>query len=171
MEDLHDIWSHRWITKKAQSVKSRIHGLGVVAVENISKGEDIAVLGGVIVPRSEIGRYWKNMGHIGIQIDDDFFIVPTSREELEKTGVFNHSCEPNCGMASSLRLSAIKDIQKGEEIVFDYAFTESFMEEFECKCGSKNCRKIVRATDWKISELQSKYGDYFSPYLKNKIIK
>ena len=134
-----------------------IHGLGVIALENITKGEVVGVLGGVIVPKKEINNYWKIMGHVGIQIDDEFFIVPTTREELEKTGIFNHSCNPNCGFSNQITLIAIKDIKKGEELVFDYAFCESFMEELRCNCGSPNCRKIIKSTDWKILELQKKF--------------
>ena len=168
MEDLHDMWPHRWMTKKVKATSSKIHGLGVMATEDISKGEDVAVLGGIIVPLSEIKKYDSIMGDVGIQIDDNFFIVPTTREELEKTGVFNHSCEPNCGMASAIKFIAIKDIKKGEELVFDYAFTESFKQEFECACGSESCRKTIHPTDWKLPELQKKHSEYFSHYLQKK---
>lgn len=168
-QDLHLVWSHRWITTKAKAINSRIHGLGTIAVEPIKKGETIAVLGGIVIHKSGMHRYWKLMGEVGIQVDDDFFICPSSREELEKTGVFNHSCEPNCGFAGTLRLVAIRDIKKGEELVFDYAFSESFVEPFECKCGSPNCRKIIKSDDWKNPALQKKFAEYFSPYLKQKI--
>ncbi len=173
MTDLHNIWKHRWITPKAKSTKSKLHGIGVVAVENISKDETVGVLGGIILTKSEIKNYWRKMkmGHVGIQFSDDFFICPTTRKELEETGIFNHSCEPNCGFKNSIELVAIRDIKAGEELVFDYAFCESLMESFECSCGSKNCRKIIKPTDWKIPEIKKKYGNYFSPYLKTKILK
>ena len=166
MEDLHKQWSHRWSNPKTRSGDSAIQGLGVVATEPIAKGEMIGVLGGIIVPSSEIKAYWKKMGHVGIQIDEDFFIVPTSRNELKEKGVFNHSCEPNCGFSSSISLIAIKNIKKGEELVFDYAFNETLAEPFECNCKSANCRKIIKPTDWQNKGLQERYGQYFSPYLK-----
>jgi len=87
-------------------------------------------------------EYWKVLGHIGIQISDDFFIVPSTREEVDKGGIFNHSCNPNCGFTNTFTLIAIKDIQPGEELCFDYAFNENVIEPFECNCGSKNCREI-----------------------------
>ncbi|MEK6896996.1 MAG: SET domain-containing protein-lysine N-methyltransferase [Nanoarchaeota archaeon] len=169
MGDLHNQWKHRWITPKAKSSKSKIEGLGVIAIENISKGEIVGILGGIIIPISDISDYWKKMGHVGIQIDDSFWIAPTSRKELEETGVFNHSCEPNCGFSNQITLIAIKDINKGEELTFDYAFSESKMDEFKCNCGSENCRKIIKQTDWKNLVIQKRYLKYFSPYLKNKI--
>jgi len=170
MDDLHNMWSHRWINPKAKSINSTIEGLGVVAVKKISRGEIIAVLGGIIVPKKDIDKYHKIVGEVGIQINDNFFITPTTRDELKKTGVFNHSCNPNCGFSDSITFVAIKDINPGEEIVFDYAFCESYTQNFKCKCKSKECRGRVGPNDWKIKELQEKYFKFFSPYIKDKII-
>ncbi len=169
MEDLHNNLRHRWITPKAKSFRSKIHGLGVIAMDDIRKGENVGVLGGVIIKKEDMPDYWKIMGHVGIQIDDEFFIVPTTRTELEETGVFNHSCDPNCGFSNSITFVAIRNILKGEELTFDYAFCESLINNFNCKCGSENCRKIIKPTDWKNKKLQKNYGTYFSPYLKNKL--
>ena len=169
MDDLHQRWSHRWLSPKAEARQSSIHGLGVFAKELIKKGENVGVLGGVIVPTSEIREYWKTVSHVGIQIDDDFFIVPTTREELEEKGVFNHSCDPNIGFSNSITLGAIKDINPDEELVFDYAFNETYHDSMECKCGASNCRKVIRPDDWKIPAIQEKYSQYYSPYLKAKI--
>lgn len=166
--DLHERWPHRWLTPKAEARNSPIHGLGVFAVENILKGENVGVLGGAVVPTEEIREYWKEMGHVGIQIDDNFFIVPTTREELEQKGVFNHSCEPNLGFSNSTTLIAIRDIKRGEELVFDYAFNETYYDSMECKCGSDNCRKIIKPMDWQIPEIKEKYGEYYSPYLRDR---
>ena len=136
MHDLHNIWPHRWINPKVKSVNSNIEGLGTVALKKIPKGETIAVLGGMIVPKKDIAKYHKIMGDVGIQINDDFFIVPATREELKRTGVFNHSCSPNCGFSDSITLIAIKDINPGEEMVFDYAFSETSTQNFKCNCKS-----------------------------------
>jgi len=168
MEDLHKRWPHRWITPKGEAFKSKIHDIGVKAIENIKKGENIAVFGGIVVPVKEIKEYWEKIGHIGIQISEDFFIVPSTREEVERGGVFNHSCGPNCGFSNTFTLIAIKDIKIGEELVFDYAFNENVVEPFECNCKSENCRKIIKPTDWKIKEIQDKYREYFTPYVKSK---
>lgn len=169
MKDLHEIWPHRWVTEKAKAENSKIHGLGVVSMKKISKGEDVALLGGIIIPKSEIREYWEKIGHVGIQIDDNFFICPTTRTELNKKGVFNHSCDPNLGFDGSIKFIAIKDIPSREELVFDYGFNETFFDEFKCNCGAKNCRKTIKPTDWKNKDLQKKYGKYFSPYLIKKI--
>jgi SET domain-containing protein len=170
--DLHKRWEHRWLTTKAKSFSSPQHGLGIIATEDINIGEDILVYGGIIISKSEIEEYWKIMGHVGTQIDDNFFIVPTSREELEARGTINHSCEPSIGFKNQIQLHAIKDIKSGEELFLDYAFCESlYPNTFECNCGSQVCRKVITKDDWKIKELQEKYVNSFSPYLRDKFRK
>jgi SET domain-containing protein len=164
-------WGTRWLTLKAKVINSKIHGLGVQATKPIKKGEVVGVLGGLIVPKKEVKKYWNSQGHVGIQISDGFFIVPPNRAELKKYGVYNHSCNPNIGFGNeSIILYAIKNIREGEELVFDYAFCELVKPPFKCKCGFKGCRKVIRSTDWKIKKLQNKYYRYFAPFIKAKII-
>lgn len=148
-----------------------MHRLGVIATNPIKKGEVVLVYGGIVIPTNEIKLYWAKMTHVGIQISDDFFICPTTRSELETTGVINHSCEPNTGFSSPIHLVAIKDIEVGQEITFDYAFTETIFEPFACECKSSNCRRNITPSDWEIKSIQEKYGEYFSPYLKERIMK
>jgi len=163
---------HRWLTPKAESFDSPSHGLGIRAKKDIAKGEDVLVYGGVIIHKSQIEEYWKVMGHVGTQIDDSFFIVPTSREELKSRGVINHSCEPNVGFKNQIQLHAIRDIKAGEEIYVDYAFCESlYPNGFSCSCGTNQCRKEITKDDWKLESIRKKYFAYFSPYLKAKIKK
>lgn len=169
MKDLHSRWTHRWVNPKVGAFHSPIHGVGLAAIAPIKKDEPVMALGGIAVPRSEILEYRKLMGHIGTQVHDDFFLVPTNRKEIEKTGAPNHSCNPNIGMQGSTVYAAIRNIRKGEELFLDYAFMESFFKPFKCKCGSKDCRAVRTPNDWKKKDLQRKYGRYFSPYLKNKI--
>lgn len=169
MEDLHKRWPHRWLTKKTKSFQSPIDGLGVVATDDVQEGETILVYGGIIVPLSEIEKYRSKMGHVGIQIADNFFICPTTKEELGQTGIINHSCEPNLGFKSPVELITIKDIKSGEELTLDYAFCESVFEAFECNCRTTSCRQVIKPADWQSNAIQKKYGEYFSPYLKSKI--
>jgi len=165
MEDLHKIWPHRWITPKAKSQKSSIHDIGMFATEPIIKDEVVAIYGGIIVPKSDIFKYREKIGGIrGIQIDENFFICPTE----PGGGLFNHSCSPNLGYASTIIIVAMRDILEGEELVFDYGMSESNFEPFTDNCGSQNCRKTVKPDDWKNKDLQKKYGEYFAPYLKTR---
>ena len=59
-------------------------------------------------------------------------------------GYVNHSCDPNCGLKDSTKLIAIKNIDVGEELFYDYSTT--MLERhwtMQCDCKSPNCRKIV----------------------------
>jgi SET domain-containing protein len=169
MIDLHNQWPHRWLSPKAIANNSPIQGIGIFAIEKISKGEQISVLGGVIVHINDIDAYRQIMGHIGLQIDDQFFMVPTTRDELPIKGTVNHSCSPNAGLSSSVVFIAIRDIEPGEECTFDYATSETYFPSFGCHCVSANCRKTITQDDWKIPELQQKLGQYYSPYLRAKL--
>lgn len=168
IDDLHSVWHHRWLNSKVKSFTSEIHGLGAKAIDCIKKGETVAVLGGVIIHKNDMPKYWQKMGQVGIQIDDNFFICPTSRKELEETAVFNHSCNPNCGFNGILCLVAIRDIQAGEELTFEYAMCETLIEPFDCGCCASTCRKKVCPEDWKGKELQTRFERYFSPYVRAK---
>jgi len=86
--------------------------------------------------------------------------------------MFNHSCNPNSGLSGQITLIAIREIERDEEVCFDYAMSDSSdYDEFECHCGQPNCRKKITGRDWKLPELQGRYRDYFSPYLQRRIIK
>lgn len=68
---------------------------------------------------------------------------------------WNHSCNANTWWTADDELSAKRNIQKDEEITYDYATTDidpkinGIGEEFpwECKCGAKNCRKVLHWND------------------------
>ncbi len=52
-----------------------------------------------------------------------------------------HSCAPNCRVSFQHRsLIALRDIEAGEPITFDYRTTEkSLSHPFQCRCGSASC--------------------------------
>jgi Proteins containing SET domain len=61
----------------------------------------------------------------------------------------NHSCDPNCETVEEddrVFIDAIRDIQPGEELLYDYhmeldePITESAKKKFACHCGASNCR-------------------------------
>jgi hypothetical protein len=65
---------------------------------------------------------------------------------------------------------AMRDIAIGEELCFDYAMSDGGdYDEFECLCGSLECRGVVTGRDWQLPELQLRYAGWFSPYLAQKI--
>jgi len=169
MRDLHNTWPHRWLNPKAGPGISEIAGRGVFAQGPILVGETVAVLGGLVVPLEDIADYRRRMTQVGIQVDDGFFIVPAGQDELDIFGVFNHSCDPNLGFATSISLIALRDIPAGVELTFDYAFSESYLASFACHCGSEACRGRVTASDWLNEKIQLRHSEHFSPYLRRRI--
>jgi hypothetical protein len=59
----------------------------------------------------------------------------------------NHSCSPNVLPTGWNFEVAIRDIEAGEEITNDYA-TLNLERRFRCCCGSPECRRIVRPSDF-----------------------
>ena len=80
----------------------------------------------------------------------------------------NHSCDPNVGFRGQVVYVALRDIRAGEELCHDYAMERSDDYALDCHCGSPLCRGKVSGEDWKLPELQQRYGDYFSIYIRNK---
>jgi len=82
----------------------------------------------------------------------------------------NHCCNPNAGLSGQIALVAMRDIQPGEEICFDYAMSDTRpYDEFACDCGAPNCRRHVTGSDWQLPELQKRYAGYFAPHVQRKI--
>jgi len=78
---------------------------------------------------------------------------------------FNHSCDPTCGFAAldSALVVAIRDIEVGEELTYDYQFMDtepSFYDGINCKCGTKKCRGVLRFDQYRNVDWQKKYYKY-----------
>lgn len=135
--------------------KSSIHGRGVFARKPIRENETVIEYKGEIINEAEIDKRY-----------------PESREEPNHTFVFgveydynidggvdgnaarwiNHSCDPNCDTYEEDRriyIRAIRDIQPGEELSYDYAIeageplTAKLKSCWPCWCGSRRCRGTV----------------------------
>jgi uncharacterized protein len=116
-----------------------VHGRGVFATELIPAGRKIMDFTGPFL------RYAQTTPQTyALQIAPDLYIGASGGPD----DCVNHSCEPNAGMiidGTNVQLIAIRDIQAGEEIFFDYSTTMD-EDDFEmaCHCGSPHCRKTIR---------------------------
>ena len=114
-------------------------GLGVFARRSIEPGEPILAVDGPLINFAETTRRGPREC-MAIQIGPDIYI------DTQPPAVWvNHSCQPNAGIIGDRRLTALGEIQAGEEIFYDYSTT---MEEasftMECHCGNPRCRGVVR---------------------------
>lgn len=156
------------LSRKVEIRNNGLNGKGIFAKEFIKKGEMVFIKGGHLLTRDEI--FSTGVINSYFPISDEYFLGAMSKKEEDNIKLFeNHSCNPNCGLRGEITFIAMRDINKDEELTTDYAFIDNEDYQFECTCGSKNCRKVVTGYDWKIKELQDKYYDYFAQYLKEKI--
>jgi len=81
----------------------------------------------------------------------------------------NHSCEPNIGVQGQIVFVALRNIEPGEELTHDWATTDDDTYEMACRCGAPSCRGVVTGQDWRRPELQARYGEFMSWYLRDKI--
>jgi uncharacterized protein len=156
-----------YITPKARKgTPSAIEGRGLVAVAAIAAGEVVAIKGGHIVTTAVLRSLPERLQNSEIQIADGFHLAAVEEAEYEPVMLFlNHSCEPNVGFAGNTVLVAMRDISPGEELTTDYALFDDHDEVMECRCRTPSCRGTISGRDWQRSDLQRKYGTYFSCYL------
>jgi hypothetical protein len=166
--------TNSWLHPDLEKRNSAMHGGGIFARADITKGERLAIFGGKIMLIDEMYELPVEMQAYTMQIEERLVIGPASSVP-EDTDFFNHSCDPNSGFKGQVFLVAMRDIVAGEEITFDYAMTVSasvgsdMVFCMECSCGCPGCRKTIKEDDWKLSELQERYKGYFSQYIQEKI--
>ncbi|NVB36467.1 SET domain-containing protein-lysine N-methyltransferase [Pseudenhygromyxa sp. WMMC2535] len=142
-------------------------GHGVFALRRIEVGERLAAFGGAVMTSAELAAHGPDRRRLSLQIDEDLYLVSTVESPADW---FNHGCEPNAGLRGQLSLVALRSIEPGEEVVYDYAMTDgSAYDEFACACGAARCRGRVSGEDWRLPELWERYGSHFSPYLLARI--
>ena len=138
-------------------IKETKLGVGVFADKNFEIGEEIFEFIGPIIesnadiiPNSYVDKHC-------IQVSEHCYIGPAGGPD----DFLNHSCEPNAGIkirSNKLVLIAVKYINKGEEITFDYS-TSMAEDRFEmdCGCESQSCRGRIKDFKHLPKETQDKY--------------
>jgi len=165
-----------------RTTESEGKGLGYFASEDIKEGELIAdwtkdgtkydhPLAEILSwPQNRRRKFFKK----SYQVDDEIYNGFHSDTEIsEKDKLFwclNHSCDGNVWYVKKDYIVARRDIQKGEELGYDYCTTQANpVMNMKCLCAAKNCRGFIKGDDWKNKELQERYEGHFLPYIANKI--
>lgn len=145
-------------------------GNGVYAVQPVKTGELLVVWSGTIYDYDSLMELPEQNRSRCVQVEENCFLVPAVQDD--PADFVNHCCDPNAGVVGQIAVLALRDIEPGEEVCFDYAMTDaSPYDEFDCGCGAPNCRKHITGNDWMKPELQAKYTGHFSPYIQRKIDK
>ena len=143
-------------------------GYTLYALEPIARDEILLVWGGVILTTAQLYAVPEFARDRAIQVDEDHHLCSGMLDDLADCA--NHSCNPNAGLRGQITLVAMRDIEAGEEVCFDYAMSDSHPDfRFTCACGQPNCRGVVTGEDWRLPELQARYRGYFMPYLQRRI--
>lgn len=124
----------------------------------------------VLVSEKHVRKNWNAQQQVwfaqyAYPLTDGVFVSWSPEPEHWKP--INHSCDPNAWV-EGLDLVARRKIKAGEEITIDYAtFYNEQMEDFDCHCSTRRCRKIIRGTDY-LEDFVERYGNHVSDYVKTK---
>jgi hypothetical protein len=169
-EFLKQIKMESYVNPKVECRHSEGKGKGLFAIEKISKDEIVSISGGVIIESKDWAKFRETNGDYAYFIDEKFLIAPLNPEDPSDDWRMNHCCEANCGLNGQIIFVAMRDIEVGEELFFDYAMTETDPDySLDLHCDKSTCRKHVTGNDWKNPEIQKKYSGYFSLYIEKKI--
>ena len=143
--------------------KSKMHGSGLFATDNITKGVKIIEYVGEKVSKAEgdkrserrIRKYLKSKetGSVYIfELNKKYDIDGSPK--YNKARYINHSCDPNCEVTinrGKIWIVSIKNIKIGNELSYDYGYEydKDDYKDHVCKCGAKNCiGYIISSDDW-----------------------
>ncbi len=71
-----------------------------------------------------------------------------------------HHTAPHRRYQGDALIVAMRDIEAGEHLAYDYAFTEtegSLHAGLRCRCGAAECRGELRFDDWRNPAWRAKY--------------
>lgn len=149
------------MSKKIYVKKSRIHGAGLFARQNIKKGEVVFIMKGNLIKMTKYNRKRIIETPNIVGIDKDVWIDP-----IEPYYFINHSCNPTVSVKGKVTFVALRDIVKGEEISFDYSISEDSPWTMQCHCGSQNCRGVIKSIRFLPQEVFERYNPVFPTYFK-----
>ncbi|MFN2431734.1 MAG: CYTH domain-containing protein [Gemmatimonadota bacterium] len=137
--------------------RAPLRGSGVFATRRFAAGEPVLELKGARVtgelPR-EVGMRW-------VQVGPHTFLDPAGTIGRH----LNHSCAPSAGVRGSRTLVALRPLEAGEEVVYDYAMTEWELE-MVCCCGTPACRGLITGYRGLTEKLRRVYDPFVSDYLR-----
>ena len=136
-----------------------VKGCGLFAHELI-RGERISRFDGEIYDAEQCSKLPSSALDYAVQC------APTLWRDSTRMARFsNHSCDPNYGIKNLFEIVAMRDINPGEEITWDYDMTENSDWTMECRCGAEHCRGIVRGYLFLPQEFRDRYQGFISDWL------
>lgn len=144
-------------SRRTQVRDSGVHGKGVFAVRPLRAGERVLEYKGEIITWQEaLDRHPhdpEQPNHTFYFHLDDGHVID-GKYQGNSAKWINHSCAPNLEaeqVGNRVFLNALRDIEPGEELFFDYGLiidarmTAKLKKEYACWCGSPACRGTMLA--------------------------
>lgn len=141
-------------------------GWGVQTKMPIKKGTYILEYVGEVVTEREFKErmatlYTSDIHHYCLHLDGG--LVIDGHRMGSDCRFVNHSCAPNCEMQkwsvnglSRMALFAMRDIEPGEELTYDYNFSLFNPSEGQpCKCESEQCRGVIGGKSQRVRPIES----------------
>ncbi len=132
--------------------KSRIHGTGVFAKTNIPAGTRVIEYVGDRITKVESDRRYQLSWERSQNGNGDegivYIFTLNKRHDIDgdvrwnTAKYINHSCDPSCEtdiIRGHIWIIAMRDIEKGEEILYNYGYDIDAWEDHPCRCGSEKC--------------------------------
>jgi SET domain-containing protein len=118
--------------------ESNIDECGVFALRNFKKGEIVLRWDYEKLTKEEVKKLPTREKRYVTCVGGDYIFLQKPERYT------NHSCDANTYPENFCDI-AKRDIMTGEEITTDYGKQAEPDFQMACKCGSKNCRKIIKS--------------------------
>jgi uncharacterized protein len=151
---------------------SGIHGKGMFSRTVIPKGAKIIEYIGEKISKAESTRRGLALHEESLVTGGAAVYIFYLNKKFDLDGnipsnpsrLMNHSCQPNCEAIQTrgrIWIHAVRTIQEGEELTYDYGFELEHWKDHPCRCGTSKCvgyivRKGSRRTLLKKIAEQSK---------------
>ncbi|KAL4159913.1 hypothetical protein PRNP1_000486 [Phytophthora ramorum] len=166
---------HQKVYPRFQKFHTIEKGWGLRLLESATAGQLVIEYVGEVINEEEKER--RLLDHAKNSPEDkNMYIMELGKGEYidarfkgSVSRFINHSCDPNCHLlkwrvkgVNRIAITALKDIEPGTELSYDYQFHTKQAMEWKCHCKSKNCRgtmapeKINQAHDSPVKKLTKK---------------
>jgi SET domain-containing protein len=128
--------------------RSRIHGMGGYARKFIPKETYVIEYMGEKIDKKEAERRCEADNRYIFVYDDEYDLDGSVDWNLARW--INHSCEANCETLDDegkIWIMAMRDIEAGEELSFNYCYDLDEYQDHPCRCGSDNCVGYILAEE------------------------
>ena len=119
---------------------SPIAGKGLFAAQDIKKGAKIIQYIGKKITQEESDRCLAAGNVYIFGLNERYSLDGDTPKNTAR--YINHSCDPNCQteqFGNTIWIIALRDIQEGEELTYNYGYEVDDTPAEPCHCGANNC--------------------------------